>query len=128
MVLEDDAFLVPDALGRFGTLIGSVPGDWAQLYLGGQHKDVPKKTTSPEVLIGTRVYRAHAYAVSAEALPTVIGWLKSMPVGFQRMTDVRFGDGHARRLWPCYCPPKWMAGQAAGFSDISGYDTPERIW
>ena len=35
---------------------------------------------------------------------------------------------HQRKDWPVYCPVKWICGQRAGTSNISGKDNPDQIW
>lgn len=130
LVLEDDVFFVPDALARLNAFMEAVPADWGQIYLGGQHRGKVTATESPHVVRGGSVNRTHAYAVSRQYFQKVYHHISYMPdyVGTTKHVDHQLELAHRRGDWPVYCPPKWIAGQEEGTSNISGKTNARKLW
>ena len=128
LILEDDVYFVPDALNQLNEFMCSIPNDWGQLYLGGQHQK--PATPCAGYTIGNSVNRTHAYAVSSRYIQSVYRHISYMPdyVGTNRHVDHQLETAHARKDWPVYCPPIWFAGQEAGSSNISGNTNSRQIW
>ena len=130
LILEDDAFFVPDALDRLNRFMATVPEDWGQVYLGGKSLEPKQKTQSPEVMIGRRICATHCYAVSSRHLPAVTACAadRESYIRHAWYLDFQLSTGHAARKWPVYCPPQWLAGQTAGRSSVSGKEYPARMF
>lgn len=125
LILEDDAELAEDFGSRAAAFVREVPSDWEQLMLGGQF--VPRAGTvaeqvSPGVLRVSGVERTHAYAVQGRMMADIYTrWLRA-----DRHIDHIMGPmQRGRRV---YAPLEWLAGQAAGKSDIFGAALPSRSW
>lgn len=132
LILEDDAIFSPHTGRALSRFLKAVPGDWGQIYLGGQHLRRPLTTEHPLVLRGYDVNRTHAYAVSAREIARIADFLQQWPArrGTAHHIDHHLGLGHRMRLWPAYCPVSWFAGQMEAASDInmSHPELPERWW
>jgi hypothetical protein len=130
LILEDDVYFRPGALEKLNEFMTSVPSDWGQLYLGGQHIYKPQPTNIPGIVIGRSVNRNHAYAVHAKYLPEIYRHVCYMPdfVNTNRHIDHQFQAAHQKKQWPVYCPARWLAGQDSGQSDINGQKNPRKTW
>ena len=130
LILEDDVFFTDDALPRLNHFMDAVPADWGQIYLGGQHRHKTIPTAHPCVLRAVSVNRTHAYAVSRHAIAKVYCHISYMTDYRNNANhiDHQLERAHRRGDWPVYCPPKWIAGQDAGFSNISGKTNPKNLW
>lgn len=120
LVLEDDAILVP---GWQQVLAGlTVPEDWDLLYLGGQHFARPEQI-APGLLRCTKTTRTHAYVVRAQSVPRLLA-------ATDRPDHVSNSLAAAQQsgMLVAYAVYPWLAGQAAGFSTITGRQEPERWW
>ncbi len=132
LILEDDAKFVPGYEDLLNLFMLAVPEDWDQLYLGGQHRRNPQ-ILSEQVWRGVSVNRSHAYAVSPRSLPLIYRHISYAPDYLQKTEkpvhiDHQLERAHRRQLWNVYCPPKWLAAQRAGLSDIMNTQLKERIW
>ncbi len=121
LVLEDDVVFAADALERLAAFMDAVPKGWGQIYLGGQHRAKPT-AASPGVVVGHRVNRTHAYAVSSVAAQQMYRHISyaSDYRGTENHIDHQLELAHERRDWPVYCIDPWIAGQEAGSSNVSG--------
>lgn len=121
LVLEDDVFFLPDAMQRLNEFMNAVPNDWDQIYLGGQHQRKPVQLND-NVSVGISVNRTHAYAVNQKCFQKFYRHINFAPdyVGTNKHIDHQLELAHQRRDWDVYCPPKWICGQEAGSSNISG--------
>lgn len=131
LILEDDAFFVEDALERLQLLMRDVPSEWGQIYLGGQHRGKKEKLPDTEhVLKASSVNRTHAYAVQWTKIQEIYQHISYMPdyMGNGYHVDHQLERAHQRGDWDVYAPPKWICGQRAGSSNISGQTTPDLIW
>jgi GR25 family glycosyltransferase involved in LPS biosynthesis len=130
LILEDDVFFVDDALEKLNEFMPHVPADWGQIYIGGQHRRNTEKTEHPAVLRANSVNRTHAYAVSRACIRQVYHHISYMPdyIGTSKHVDHQLELAHQRRDWPVYCPVKWLAGQEAGPSNISGKINGRQLW
>ena len=130
LILEDDVFFVEDALQRLNEFMPDVPADWGQIYLGGQHRRRTDPTGSPHVVIGNSVNRTHAHAISREYIQKVYHHISYMPDyrGTSKHVDHQLELAHNRKDWPVFCPVKWIAGQEAGTSNISGKTNQRQLW
>lgn len=131
LILEDDVFFTDDALPRLNAFMAAVPSDWGQIYLGGQHRRTPVPVPERSgVMRASSVHRTHAYAVSRSAVTKVYCHVSYMPDYHGRPVhiDHQLERAHRRGDWPVYCPARWIAGQDAGRSDISGRTNPRKLW
>jgi hypothetical protein len=129
LIFEDDAAFVPDFPGCLDALLEALPGDWGQLYLGGQHLRPPEPVNEC-VVRAVNINRTHAYAIRGrEHLSQIYRWLHSGDHWKGRHhVDHHYGRLHARRF-PSYAPRQWLCGQAAGTSDVAArHDATERWW
>ena len=129
LVLEDDVFFVDGALEQLNMFMSVIPSIWGQLYLGGQHRLAPEPTALPGVEIGISVNRVHAYAFSRQYAKQIYQHISNIESFHSNMlVDHRLEEAHRRRDWPVYCPEKWICGQVAGVSDVSGVPTRDNLW
>lgn len=130
LILEDDVFFLDNALQDLAAFMPNVPGDWGQIYLGGQHRQTPSRTEHPLVMIGNSVNRTHAYAISRTHIQSIYRHVSYMMdyVGTHKHIDHQLELGHNRKDWPVICPARWICGQRAGSSNISGRTLPAMTW
>ncbi len=131
LVLEDDVVFherSPELLWR---LMHEVPGDWGQIYLGGQHlRDPDPVLGSSYVFRCANVNRTHAFALHRRAMVEFQQHVCYAPDYIARggwHIDHQLGLAHEAGRWRTYAPTWWMAGQEAGSSNISGRTNP-RLW
>lgn len=130
LILEDDIFCLEGALDRLQDFMREVPEVWGQLYLGGQHQQAPAMTDRSNVLIGNSVNRTHAYAISSSHIQKVyrhVSYASDYRDTYKHI-DHQLELAHQRRDWPVYCPAKWIFGQEAGASNISGRINERLVW
>lgn len=121
LVLEDDLSWTSDSWGLLRSFLNSVPGDWDQLMLGGQHI-ASQVSVSDGVVKCTNCQRTHAYAIRGESIKELLGlWYKS-----NTHIDHVMGPWHQGKN--VYAPSRFIFGQSAGQSDISGANNPEKYW
>ena len=130
LILEDDVCFIGGALDKLNLFMENVPGDWGQIYLGGEHRSKPDKTGIPGILRGTSVNRTHAHAVSRMHIHHVYRHVcySSDYRGTSKHIDHQLELAHQRCDWPVYCPEKWIAGQEAGTSDVTPGETEKTFW
>jgi GR25 family glycosyltransferase involved in LPS biosynthesis len=132
VVLEDDVQFTDDALVRLNRFMEKVPNDWGQIYFGGQHfQEFPyEPTEDPEIFVGRSINRLHAYAVHERIYLKFYSHICNAP-DYGRVNhhiDHQLEAAHRRRDWKVYCPPRWFAGQRAGWSDINWMKHGDRMW
>lgn len=125
LIFEDDAVFCRDVVAKMQDAIDCMPGDWDQIYFGGQHLDTNE--LPPEVVVqgrlcrGRYVNRTHAYAIR---LPFARAALEAIdcpsPTDDQRLhhVDYRLGEMHASGQYNIYAPWRFCIGQASGESDV----------
>jgi hypothetical protein len=130
LILEDDVYFLPGALRDLELFMLSVPDGWGQLYLGGQHRKAPIDVGIPHVIGGASINRTHAYAVSAGHVQAVYRHVSYMAdyANNKYHIDHQLERAHQRGDWPVYCPPRWICGQRAGSSNVSGRKDKNRVW
>jgi hypothetical protein len=130
LILEDDVFFLENALEQLQKFMQNVPQDWGQLYLGGQHRMKVTRTPHPGVVVGNSVNRTHAYAISSTYVQAIYRHVSYMMDynGNNYHIDHQLERAHQRHDWPVYCPDKWICGQRAGSSNVSGKTLPAMVW
>lgn len=130
LIMEDDIIFVDDALQKFNEFIVNVPDDWGQIYLGGQHRGRKIRTDHENVVDATSVHRTHAYAVNSTTIQHLYRHISYATDyrGTTKHIDHQLEVAHRRGDWPVYCPKKWLVGQRAGASNISGKTLPTKFW
>lgn len=130
LIMEDDIIFVDDALQKFNEFIVEVPDDWGQIYLGGQHGGRKLPTASKHVIEGTSINRTHAYAINTSTIQHMYRHISYATDyrGTTKHVDHQLEVAHRRGDWPVYCPKKWIVGQRAGSSNISGKINPTKFW
>lgn len=131
LVLEDDAVFDKRSSGLLQQIMAELPGDWGQLYLGGQHLKEPEPPPGTSVIYRCHnVNRTHAYALHKRAMARFQQHISHAPDYIARGSwhlDHQLGVAHERGEWPTYAPAWWLAGQEEGASNISGRRNP-RLW
>ena len=129
LILEDDVFFLDNALEDFNRFIADAPPEWGQLYLGGQHQQKVTPTDNPNLKKGNSINRTHAYAVHQSSVKQIYQHISYMPdYGPGIHVDHQLELAHRRKDWPVYCPARWICGQRAGTSNISGADLKALTW
>ena len=149
LVLEDDVVWQDRAGEMLAEFMPQVPGDWDQLYLGGQHLREPVlvadekcrmqneetglegRAAMVRVLRAWNVNRTHAFALRRKAMVKVHQHIWHAPDYISKSggwhIDHQLGLAHERSDWSVYAPDWWLAGQDADSSNISGRYNP-RLW
>jgi len=131
LVLEDDAIFSNDFCKVLSDTMRDIPDDWCQLYLGGQllHelKNPPKKVTQ-SVYVPYNVNRTHCFALHQRGYQRVYDHLFELPFHRHDHIDHRLGRLHETGAFPVYCSRRWIVGQNAGPSNISGRVTEEPVF
>jgi len=132
LVLEDDAYFLDASKKLINNFLASVPADWDQIYLGGQHTVRPEFTHIEGVLRGRSINRTHAYAVNEKCFKEFYAHLNNFRYytdNIAKHVDHHLETAHRSRLWNVYCPRKFPVGQRAGHSDIRrGEKSNRRFW
>lgn len=121
LVLEDDACFRPDFRDAAAEFLATVPDDWDQLMLGGQHM-APPEPVAPGVVRCLNCQRTHAYAIRGPFLRDL----------YRRWCSASWHCDHImgpmHRDYRVYAPDPFLIGQAPGPSDISGARNPAKFW
>lgn len=131
IVFEDDAIFRSDAREKLLKFMGEVPDDWQQIYLGGQllHTDNhPPRKLSEHVYVPYNVNRTHCFAVHRRGYERLYTHLNETPFAPSEHVDHHSGRLHETGTWNVYCPDKWIVGQDAGPSNISGNNNSAQFW
>ena len=124
LIFEDDAVLCRDFATRARAFCEALPADWDQAYFGGQHlyhDRLAPLEVSAEVIRGRCVNRTHAYAIRPRMMRALVERLGGEfdAHHFRDFhVDHQIDQLHATGTWNIYCPREWLAGQAAGGSDV----------
>lgn len=121
LVLEDDLTWMGGAWDDLSRFMECVPSDWEQLMLGGQHMTDPVPV-GPSVAKCVNCQRTHAYAIKARAIPDLL----KLWYACNTHIDHWMGPWQAGRN--VYAPERFVFGQSAGKSDISGANNPDKFW
>lgn len=124
LILEDDALFATDFVPQVALFLDSLPANWHQLYLGGQHlypEQSPPEQVKEWVLRPRNVNRTHAYAIRRPMMHALYRHL----TGPWEATcwrdwhlDYQLGKRHLGGEWNVYAPVRWLVGQMAGRSDV----------
>ena len=131
LILEDDVEFIRNPLFMLHEFMSSVPKNWDQIYLGGQHRIEPQETRIPRILRGLSVNRTHAYALNRKIYKLFYVHINNAEeyIGKQNHhIDHQLEIAHRKEAWNVYCPPIWLAGQTKGKSDVCGEELESRIW
>jgi len=120
LILEDDAFAVDNLAERWAKIAENVPGNWHQMYLGGQFLELCRVTPqpfdgNPWWVRAFNVNRTHAYAVAQEFLPRL---LKFFEKRWNLHVDYALAKLHRDSTCMIVAPREWLFGQVAGRSDV----------
>ena len=123
LVLEDDVTWMSDSWEILNQFMKDVPTDWEQLMLGGQlFCDSRQEVIKPGVRRVSNCQRTHAYAIRTKVIPDLL----KIWYGCNTHIDHRMGPWQESRK--VYAPEKFIFGQSAGKSDISGARNPDKFW
>ena len=131
VVFEDDAIFRPNADSLLVSFLDELPPDWEQIYLGGQllHEGQhPPRKVSDNVFIPYNVNRTHCFAVHRRGYEKLYKHLHAAPFQNGEHIDHHAGRLHESGNLKLYCPGKWIVGQDAGPSNISGKTNPAHFW
>ena len=132
LILEDDACFCSDFAEKAVSFLQSVPDDWGEVMLGGQHR-MPPEPVLQNVVRPVRCFRSHARAFRGAHIERVYEHLCDWPGYAQdpkRNSDQRMELMQANPDNKIYAPAQWLVGQSAGASDIDkwGRSFPDRFW
>ena len=137
-VLEDDVVFHERSAEWLALFVGDLPSDWAQIYLGGQHRGAIEQVPGhPFVVRPLSVNRTHCFGLRSSHFDAFHRHVLYFPDYFDDLAklatnsyhiDHQLERAHRRQSWPVYAPPWWIAGQEAGDSDISGRHNPRKWW
>ncbi len=123
LVLEDDFCMDKDSLSGVTRFLETVPDDWDQLMLGGQHISRPIKYV-PGIVKCTNCQRTHAYAIRGRMLKDLYAiWTSPSS---QTHCDHIMGPVQSR--YKVYAPDPFVCGQNRSKSDISNGLNPKKFW
>ena len=124
LVLEDDFVLGHDFPARLAAFLASVPNDWEQLMLGGQHMRQPEPVV-PGVVRCIDCQRTHAYAVRGQYMRD----LYSMWTSRESWDHCDHTMGPFQTNRRVYAPEHFIVGQGGDHSDIcQGAHLPIQTW
>jgi len=134
LVLEDDATFAIKFSQRAPAFVADAPAGWGMLALGGQEVDPPDAVDPAlepwQARPMVAAWRTHAYAIRHHAMAAAVDGL----MGWGRWrcphhVDCALADMQmAGKLGPVARPVRWLVGQAAGRSTVSGCGVEERWW
>ena len=133
IVLEDDCTFAGRGeawAAAAAEFVAALPADWDLAYLGGQHL-LPPLPVAPGLQKGVDVNRTHAYLVRSTPRTQAAYWrLCEMRASTGRRPHVDYVLGELQKTGAltAYCPPRWLCGQAAGVSSITGKKCEERYF
>ena len=120
-VFEDDVIFGPDFVARHELFRESIPDNWQGLMLGGIHCRRPDRLR-PGVVRCRRTDATHAYTLRGDYIRKVHYAWSIFPTD----CSYTFAGLHARSR--VYAPERWLCGQGANRSDISGSNVPFDRW
>jgi hypothetical protein len=122
LVMEDDVTWDAGVWRQLETFLRSVPDDWEQLMLGGQDLQA-SEPLSEQVFRVTGTERTHCYALRGDAIPSLLQQWYPCNVHLDWVMGRKWQKDHR-----VYRPANFLFGQAAGPSDISGWENPRKFW
>lgn len=131
IVFEDDAVFRDGFDDLFSQFVDCLPQDWEMLYLGGQllhelnHR--PKRYNA-HCYVPYNVNRTHAFAVHSRGYEKLYQHLSAVPFHEREHIDHHLGRIHESGQLKVFCPGKWLVGQDAGPSNISGNINDISFW
>jgi len=131
LVLEDDVIFTHDFQAKLDLCMENVPGDWGQVYLGGQLRGTNEQVNK-WVIRPSRVNRTHAYAMTRSAIPSILRHLTEFPEIIKDANvfhiDHHYEEAHRARKWAVYAPAWWLCGQGPVRSMVNGREEWTRWW
>ncbi len=131
LVFEDDAVFRDGFEQEYSRFIANLPDDWEMAYLGGQllHEIAhPPKQVNEHCYLPYNVNRTHAFAVHKRGYHKLYRHLSTVPFVNCEHIDHHLGRLHESARIKVYCPAKWLVGQDAGPSNISGNVNGISFW
>lgn len=131
VVFEDDAIFAPNFESELQSIMGNIPEDWQQLYLGGQllHEiKNPPKRVNEWLFMPYNVNRTHCFAVHRRGYYDLYDHLMSLPFAKDDHIDHHLGRLHEKGKFAVYVPRRWIVGQGEGWSNISGKFNNATYW
>lgn len=136
LILEDDAYFIDGFVEKTLDFLKSVPYNWEQLYLGGQHLKKPEEHKNG-VLKCHNVNRTHAYMLRNDFMLELYHHLLDIDSQHKKMRrkgsklkgfhiDHWMGEIHSKKN--VYAPVEWLIGQDEGVSDICVKHLKKRMW
>lgn len=137
LVFEDDAMPVHNVAKSWPSYVRSLPRDWEQIYLGGQH--LRSRSHAPRKINDFwskpwNVNRTHAFAMRGEGLLKIYrnladtsNWKAKEHVD-HRLGRMHSDTGSSSAGLIVYNCTQWLFGQAEGRSDINGRAEEYRQW
>jgi hypothetical protein len=122
LVMEDDVSWDAGVWRQLEAFLRNVPDDWEQLMLGGQDLR-PAEPLSEQVYRVTGTERTHCYALRGGAIPSLLYHWYPCNVHLDWVMGRKWQKDHR-----VYRPANFLFGQAAGPSDISGWDNQRQFW
>jgi hypothetical protein len=114
LLLEDDAFPVPNFTALAGEFLQNLPDDWDGLMFGAEHLLEPQ-VLRPGIVRCVAANRAHAYAVRGRFMQVLSEFWRNTA---NDHCDIVLSS--LMRHFKVYAPDPLLIGQDAGHSDITG--------
>jgi hypothetical protein len=133
LVMEDDAVFVNNFTQRLKPFADELPIDWDWVYLGGQHirktEGIPCRT-GDNLYRPHNVHRSHCYGFQGRKVMEHVYRHLNSPEHWSEgnHVDHRFGELHRDFTGGVFVPPRWLIGQAGGFSNIKKRDLEENFF
>ena len=131
VVYEDDSIFRDGFEDNLKSFMENVPNDWEMIYLGGQllHENQhPPIKVAEGVYVPYNVNRTHCFAVHRRGYEKIYRHLNATPFHNGEHIDHHVGRLHESGKLKIYCPGKWLVGQDAGPSNISGNQNAATFW
>lgn len=131
LVFEDDAIFRAGFDEQLTSFLQNLPHDWEQIYLGGQllHEiQHPPKKVAEGIYFPRNVNRTHCLAIHRRGYQRIYQHLTANDWVSQNHIDHRLGYLHDTGTLRVYVPGRWMVGQDAGPSNISGNNNAAQFW
>lgn len=119
LILEDDAIFSDNFLSQLPITMSHLPGDWEQMYLGGQHLSKAIKIND-YICKAININRTHCYIIKNKIVAQKIinlfidkdFWIKNL-TKYKYHIDYAYGILHKQNIIKTYASNPFLVGQKA---------------
>lgn len=134
IIFEDDAIFCENFTRLFSTFMSSIPDDWDQAYIGGQHLE-PATRINECVVLGSNINRTHAYMIkNRDSAIKIINNLSDIDLWTTSLknkmhVDHALGHLHSNKIIKAYASDPFLVGQNIDkFSDTGCRPRMNKAW